>query len=178
MTQRKILPLPRGLDIRKYLVSKVRCGFFVLELIIAYKNNLRLSGKKQEASHHIIGQGMLPWHMIQSLKTKGLNPKYLDLENSNIKKIIETLDQNIPVVAFIGTAVGHWVAIWGYDDNNLYLFDNRYKLERDENNLFIISHEEFCEIWNKIPPLLKPFLWLGKCFTELKIKPRTMIIPW
>lgn len=118
---------------------------------------------------------MLPWHMLRSLEAEGLQP--LKIEDGHLASITQALALGRPVIAFLGCGVGHWVTIWGYDEENFYMFDNRLGVTRDEHGLTTMSQSDFMTLWEKIPLVLRPLTWLSTSAT-LRVAPRTMIIPW
>lgn len=172
MEDRKLLPLPGRYDQESYKISKVPCGFLAVELaLVASGARARLGNKKLAGLSNILGV-MLPKHIVWSLRRMGLRSKcYTDTDD--LDRVKMTIDAGKPAILLFWCGVGHWVTVWGYDDHNFYLFDNRARLQRDENGLVTMSHEEVLRLWGEIPPHLKVIQWLLRPLEH--VKPFTMI---
>lgn len=172
-------------DIRDYQVSEVPCGFVAVEIACVTSPDhpqQSLGGKKKKVSHYIryFFGAMLPWHMMRSLQTEGLNPIRRGGFTSHSSDIFRALSSGRLVLAFLGCGIGHWVVLCDYDNEYFYMYDNRASIARDEFGISKMSRDEFFALWAEVPLWYKPVQWLrlSKYFPILKISPRTMIIPW
>lgn len=178
--QTVLLPSPGEFNIDDYKVAKVRCGFLAVELalIASYLSagiKAQLSKRKILVAYHIL-TAMMPWHMMRSLEDKRLIPVLTVYGEP--PDICAAIDHGSPVIIFLGVAVGHWVTMWGYDEESYYYYDNRVSVERDAaTGLSSMSHEEFKKLWYHIPVVLRPFQWkwVTKLFPSFRLKPGTMI---
>ncbi len=176
-----------GYDHENYKFPKAACGHLAVEATLVADHLLsiktgneshspeaksKLAGRDRPVDSDICG-AMLLGHMVDSLEAKGFTPEVIS--NASSTDIIKTIDRGCPALLFIPSGLGHWVTIWGYDNHDYRVLDNKEYEERRPDGLVSIGRPNLEYLWRKQNLFYKTLGRLGGWF---EVPPCTMVVPW
>lgn len=181
----KLLPLP-GLTesaMRTYQ-DEYACGFLAIDMVaFMSRQSPPLQGPRWMPSvflRHVF-ISILPYDLEQNLRHLGLQPKSLVLIK---EKAAETLKQVIErdtcAIIFVGVEAGHWLTLWGYDEENqeFLVFDSSKAEDgrRDMDQLTRYSYQDLVELMFRQVWVQRLCNLVSPLYPRLQASPGTVVV--
>lgn len=181
----KLLPLP-GLTESAMLTyqNEYACGFLAIDMVaFIRRQSPPLQGPRWMPSvflRHVF-TSILPYDLEQNLRHLGLQPISLILnKEETVGTLKQVINGNTCAIIFVGVGAGHWLTLWGYDEESqeFLVFDSGKTEDgrRDMNQLTRYSYENlvelmFHQVWAQwLCNLLSPL------YPRLQASPGTVVV--
>ena len=124
---RTLLPLPDGWD--SSVKSRQACGPVSIELLLCRLGRIpRIHHEPFSVSMTVFEIGaMLPYDMVKSLEDLGVTASITHQNSSQVSYLKDRIDQGLCSIIFTRSGLGHWLVVWGYDEDSFYCFDRVFK---------------------------------------------------